>query len=729
MSRTAKTVGIPLQIKYNVYLAHASEDEDLAKTVKETLEAEKYQVMIYKEDFDARFTVLRNIATKIDESLRMVFLLTENSLEKSFPRYEANEGIRRMLNEKIQYVIVLRNGVPRERVPPSLRWVQDIDYNDRKVPWIDKVKYCIRESQPLEIGLNGNDVGFGMAWSYFYSYLNIIVPPQGPEGGRLDMKGRIEKYLATREKQQITYMPRKIYILVPESGILPSSIADVNDRVNVRDKKSDKLKTTVMRGGTERPYLNTIYTIEDGSKVYQCIVEYATVLQPLKEMEDNVRLTTFLAIDREVQIKIFYQMLKNIIRNTFTDEQQAMVELIHITGDGDLCDILLQKIKKDEDDCVKEDVARETEMEVDTSNDGKVDVPVGYQAAPCLRNDMSYHAFLTYAGEVDEGMASDIRNMLSNSGFQIASKDDFTGGAIVLQELPKLMNRSQRMILLVTEDFLKKGGSLYEAKQAITKMIEMNERYVVVLRNGVERKEMPKFLHWATDIDYEEEPNVRNRKLIFALTDNTPLEVDLLGNDVGFGMAWAYFYSYLNIIVPPQGPEGEKALDLKGRIDKHVASHGNKGIKYMPRKIFILVPESGILPGNIADADNRITLLDKNNDKLETLVARGGTPRPYKNMIRTIQDGADKYQCLVEYATAIQPLKEMEDNPELPSFKADDRFEQVKIFKETLQNVIHETFNPEQRAMVEVIEIRDLDGASLPLADLLLQRIKADMPD
>ncbi|CAH1788704.1 unnamed protein product [Owenia fusiformis] len=341
---------------------------------------------------------------------------------------------------------------------------------------------------------------------------------------------------------------------------------------------------------------------------------------------------------------------------------------------------------------------------------------------PDLPQGKKYHVFLAHAGE-DGDVALQIKAELSEAKFQVMTfKEDFTPGSTYLEETIAKVEQSMRMVVLLTPTFLKKNWPMYEAQQGITQMLHGNERYVIVLRYGLESRDVPKFLRWVTSIDYNNPQ--RNAMLQYAITDSTPLEIGLQGNDVGFGMAWGYFYSYLNVIVPPQGPD---QLDLKGRIEKHLATRDNQDITYMPRKMYILVPESGILPSNIANVDNRITTRDPANDKMKTVVIRGGSERPYWNTIRTIDDGAQKFQFLVEYATVIQPLKEMEDNPKLVSFTADDRFDQVKSFYKTLENIIQESFTPEQQRMVELIQVRDQDENPLPLADILLQRIKQDM--
>ncbi|CAH1788706.1 unnamed protein product, partial [Owenia fusiformis] len=635
-------VEIPLdKSKYNVFLEVAGADRDLGSVVKKSLTDLGMKVMAFKEDYHPGEPYLQNLMKRTTESQRMVVILTPNSIKNPRVMYESYQGIKKMLEQDRRFLIVLRDGITRKQVPPMLRWVTDIDYQDpwKQVPWQEKIKHAITVIKPLDIILQGNDIGFGMAWGYFYSYLNIIVPPQGPAGKMLDLKGRIEKHLATRENQDITYMPRKIYILVPESGILPSNIANVDDRITLRDKDKDKLKTEVIRGGTPRPYMNMIRTIEDGGKKYQCLVEYATVLQPLKEMEDNKDLTEFQAIDREVQIKVFYQTLKNIISNTFTKEQQAMVEVVHLRdGTTDepvpLHKELLDRIKNDQlDGDIETSTSSEQPMNIEEDQTVMDEAVV---TVPPLENGQLYHVYLAYA-EKDEKEAYEVKAMLLEAGFSVMlSKDDFTPGMPMLLESGKKMKESRRLMLLVTENFLKQKESMYDAQRGISKMIEMSERYVIVLRKGKDKRELPKFLTWGNDIDYAN-PN-RDELLRYALTDKSPpLRIDLLGNDVGFGMAWGYFYSYLNVIVPPQGPTGEM-LNLKGRIEKHLATRENQDITYMPRKIYILVPESGILPSNIANVDDRITLRDKDKDKLKTEVIRGGTPRPYMNMIRTIED-------------------------------------------------------------------------------------------
>ncbi|CAH1788847.1 unnamed protein product [Owenia fusiformis] len=340
------------------------------------------------------------------------------------------------------------------------------------------------------------------------------------------------------------------------------------------------------------------------------------------------------------------------------------------------------------------------------------------QAIRNLPEGKEYHVFLAYASENQED-ADKLAGVLKGLGFKLMLYDrDFRIGGDPIQEIPEKMEKSMRMVLLLTKESNKKNWPMYEAMQSLRKMIDENTRFTIVLRKGVQRTEVPKFIRWVPDVDYNNENWLK--LLTDAITDSTPLEIGLQGNDVGFGMAYGYFYSYLNIIIPPQGEEG-KQLDLKGRIEKYLQT--KSGVTYMPLKIYILVPESGILPSNIANVDKKIELRDKDKDKLKTTVIRGGTPRPYMNMIRTIEDDSGVYQCLVEYATVIQPLTEMEDNP-LLNFKEEDRILQVNIFFKTLEDIIR-SFDADKRAMVELIKLSEDEES--PLSTILLDRIKADM--
>ena len=122
-----------------------------------------------------------------------------------------------------------------------------------------------------------------------------------------------------------------------------------------------------------------------------------------------------------------------------------------------------------------------------------------------------------------------------------------------------------------------------------------------------------------------------------------------VGN-MGIGLAWSYFYGYLNLILP----------DMEDRINK--SDIGKRNGDKMSKKFFILIPESCPTPARVSDVDKRFVPegpLDGGFKK-----SRAGQPeRPYNNFVHRIKGKnkeADKYFC-GEFATPILALWKMLD--------------------------------------------------------------------
>lgn len=69
--------------------------------------------------------------------------------------------------------------------------------------------------------LKGLDCGTYMAYSYYFGYLNIVVPCRGDA-----TKGLKEHMLDYEGNQGIKFAATKLYIFVPLSGYCPTTLSD-----------------------------------------------------------------------------------------------------------------------------------------------------------------------------------------------------------------------------------------------------------------------------------------------------------------------------------------------------------------------------------------------------------------------------------------------------------------------------------------------------------------------
>lgn len=78
----------------------------------------------------------------------------------------------------------------------------------------------MKTSRTLE-ELGGLDYGSGMAYSFFYGYLNLVLPKTGTE--EKDLSELLELF---ESSQHVTFEIKKLFILIPLSGYCPTSLQD-----------------------------------------------------------------------------------------------------------------------------------------------------------------------------------------------------------------------------------------------------------------------------------------------------------------------------------------------------------------------------------------------------------------------------------------------------------------------------------------------------------------------
>lgn len=70
---------------------------------------------------------------------------------------------------------------------------------------------------------NGFDYGSGMAHSFFYGYLNIVLPNKGDENYAL--KELMEIYEST---ENIKFPIKKLFLLIPRSLYCPPNLSEIS---------------------------------------------------------------------------------------------------------------------------------------------------------------------------------------------------------------------------------------------------------------------------------------------------------------------------------------------------------------------------------------------------------------------------------------------------------------------------------------------------------------------
>ncbi|XP_076300162.1 transmembrane protein sting isoform X2 [Lasioglossum baleicum] len=189
---------------------------------------------------------------------------------------------------------------------------------------------CINANKgtvPKVDAMQGLDYGTGMAYSYYYGYLKLVLPSTGTA-----QKGLIEKIENLEDRNNITIAAHKLFILIPSSTYIPPDFKEISYQWM---ESAVELEEEVRnRAGVKgRRYRNNVYKIyPDGIKsnstpVY-VVAEGATPILTFFEVQKHSHPETNLYKKHRIDIiHKFYQKLKELVDNDL--ECKDLCEVIY----------------------------------------------------------------------------------------------------------------------------------------------------------------------------------------------------------------------------------------------------------------------------------------------------------------------------------------------------------------------------------------------------------------
>ncbi|XP_070580239.1 stimulator of interferon genes protein 3-like isoform X1 [Ptychodera flava] len=308
----------------------------------------------------ARFLVICSMAVItliLSEAIRRLCLLIEE-VRHRHERYDgklpkvitATFGVRHY-----QYLLILGLavlvvvcGVPLAFADPLLSQYL-VRYGDLTgilaniaVACLVNVFFSLKTPSEVEISeLSEKDnlnVAHGLAWSYYFGYLKIILP---------ELENTIENTTEWNDKMKEGDFLAKLFIVIPKACIIPENLGEDFEGVELQGKLQPLRKNRA--GVTDRPYINSVYKITDPqtNEAHYCILEYATPVDSLYQMSYNPE-AGLSAQDRHQQVQIFMRTLQQILdRNP---ECSKRCVLVPISGEDyerfPLAEVILKAIEQ-----------------------------------------------------------------------------------------------------------------------------------------------------------------------------------------------------------------------------------------------------------------------------------------------------------------------------------------------------------------------------------------------
>nr|XP_033327362.1 stimulator of interferon genes protein [Megalopta genalis] len=198
--------------------------------------------------------------------------------------------------------------------------------------------------------MQGLDYGTGMAYSYYYGYLKLILPSTGTS-----QKSLIEKIENIEDCHNISISCHKLFILIPSSTYIPPDLKEISYQwmesvVELEEDVRDRA------GVKRRRYHNNLYKIYPNGIRTNVIPEYvvaegATPLMTFFEVQKHAHPeTNIYKTYRENIIQKFYLKLKDLIEND--PECNGLCDLIYYEDCDDkgekvnVAKVILERLNK-----------------------------------------------------------------------------------------------------------------------------------------------------------------------------------------------------------------------------------------------------------------------------------------------------------------------------------------------------------------------------------------------
>lgn len=260
--------------KSDVFIAHSFSETLLAREIKSKLETEnQLKVFIFEDDIPNGYNILLAISNAIQESRRCVMILSTDFLKSDFFYSEYSWAMGKQNREGIIFCIPVLYKMSVDDLPKEFRHINCLQYDD--VDFYQKLLNDILHDVKITTSIQVTQTGVGLAWSYYYGYLEIILP------------GLDKRVIECRKFDPLPVYP-KMVIILPVSCRCPEVMPEEENfkHLGYIDHKVSRA------ANKERCYKSTVYDFtfnnKSQKKVHCCLLmEFATPLLSLRQMSDG----------------------------------------------------------------------------------------------------------------------------------------------------------------------------------------------------------------------------------------------------------------------------------------------------------------------------------------------------------------------------------------------------------------------------------------------------------
>ncbi|KAL5011541.1 hypothetical protein ScPMuIL_010092 [Solemya velum] len=332
---------------------------------------------------------------------------------------------------------------------------------------------------------------------------------------------------------------------------------------------------------------------------------------------------------------------------------------------------------------------------------------------PDLEPDQRYHVFVCHC-QADLGFAKRLMKDLESRGLKCAfAGRDFLPGDIITENIIQAINNSRKVLMVYSKETKKSEWCTFEVILTLEKSIERDRcMFVPILLPDATIDDIPRSFARVTCIEMKGNPDYLDQVTLALSVPEPPIESQLPAGNVGHGLAWSFFYGYLNLILP----------DIDSRVKRSEWWDGSYCRRHMSYKYFVMLPDTCLCHETLTDEDANITHVGYLEDVVKS---RAGTVgRCYRNTVYKVVHAGEEYYCVCEYATAVLVMHEMEVN-QLAGLTAHDRKLQVERFHKTLESILVHGSIKGIRGKARIIRYQQ--NGKTRMSELLVAAIKEEI--
>lgn len=302
--------------RFHVFLSFAQPDVAVAECIFDYLEQKGFKCMHHARDFVPGAMVLDNIIGRIKESRRVLVLLTKAYVHSDWCQAEIIYTLQDCKARETSLLIPVIDNIRADQIPHAIRSFTYIDlrHPDAKEKIVDAI---LAEDKAYIPRAPCGNVAQGLAWSYYYGYLRIVLP---------GLRDRCQQWWSAQsfddasagllqQPQQLRILVPRLFVLIPKSGYCWSNLADSDPAVERLPNCLPEVRAS-RAGNMDRVYKNTVYSLHhrNGTRYYiPC--EYATPVASMYDMEKD-GLANLTLDEKQAQIRMFHDILLMILETS-----------------------------------------------------------------------------------------------------------------------------------------------------------------------------------------------------------------------------------------------------------------------------------------------------------------------------------------------------------------------------------------------------------------------------